>query len=98
MAIYLLALEVRNPRRVAEIERLARQHVLSSCLVEDYDRHRRSYEPATLEEFKAALNQPGLSEHGAACLRHLVVNEEVRRKLSAMEWQVVRVTNCAPIL
>lgn len=98
MAVYLLALEVRNPWRVAEIERQARQHVLQSCLVGDYDRHRRAHEPATLEEFKAALNQPGLSEHGAACIRHVVFNEDVRRKLSIMDWQVVKVTNSVPIL
>lgn len=98
MAVYLLALEVRNPRRVAEIERQARRHVLESCLVDDYERHRRSHEPATFEEFMAALNQPGLSEHGADCLRHVVFNEEVRRKLSTMEWQVVTVANSIPIL
>jgi hypothetical protein len=98
MALYLLALEVRNPLRVAEIERQAHRHVLQSCLVGDYDRHRRAHEPTTLEEFKAALNQPGLSEHGARCIRHVVFNEDVRRKLSLMDWQVVKVTNSVPIL
>jgi len=98
MALYLLALEVRTPLRVAEIERQAHRHVLQSCLVGDYDRHRRAHEPTTLEEFKAALNQPGLSEHGARCIRHVVFNEDVRRKLSLMDWQVVKVTNSVPIL
>jgi hypothetical protein len=98
MAVFLQALVVRNPRRIAEIERQARRHVLESCLVEDYDRHRRSHEPATLEEFKVALAQPGLTEHGAAALRSIVFNEDVRRKLMAMEWQVVTVSNSVPIL
>lgn len=98
MAVYLQALVVRNPRRVAEIEWQARRHVLESCLVQDYDRHRRSHEPATLEEFKAALEQPGLTEHGAATLRAIVFNEEVRRKLMTMDWQVVTVSNSVPIL
>lgn len=98
MAVYLLALEVRNPRRVAEIEKQARRHILQSCLVDNYEQHRRAHEPATLEEFMAALNQPGLSELGAASIRHVIFNEDVRRKLSNMEWQVVTVTNSVPIL
>jgi hypothetical protein len=97
-AIWLQALLIRNPRRIAEIEREARRHVLESCLADDYDRHRRPHEPATFDEFKAALDQPGLTEHGAACIRSLVFNEEIRRKLMTMDWQVVTVSNTEPIL
>lgn len=98
MAVFLQALLVRNPRRIAEIERQARRHVLESCLADDYDRHRRAHEPATFEEFKVALEQPGLTEHGAASLRSVVFNEAIRRKLMTMEWQVVTVSNSAPLL
>ena len=98
MSIYLQALMVRNPLTIAEIESKARQHVLESCLIDDYAAHRRTHEPATLEEFNAALDQEGMTEHGAECLRAVVLNGTVRRKLMAMDWQVVTLTNATPLM
>ena len=98
MAIWLQALVIRNPRRIAEIERQARRHALEGCLTADYDLHRRPHEPATFEAFKAALDQPGLTERGANSIRHIVFNEAVRRKLMAMDWHVVALMNTEPLL
>jgi hypothetical protein len=98
LAIYVLSFELRNPRKIAQIEAQAKEHVLGSCLVNDYAKHRRAHEPPTLEEFKLALEQPGLTEHGALLLRRLVLHNAIRKQLLQMDWQVVRVTNSVPIL
>lgn len=76
----------------------AKTHVLESALAQDYDRHWRPHEPATLEAFGRALDQPGLTEHGAVCLRELVLNRPIREQLMRMDWQVVTVANSEPIL
>jgi Protein of unknown function (DUF4238) len=98
LAVYILSLELRNPRKIAEIEIQAKRHVLEGCLAEEYSKHRRAHEPATFEEFQLALDQPGLTEHGALCLRELVLNRPIRKRLLTMDWQMVTVTNSVPIL
>lgn len=98
LAIFILSLELRNPRKIAEIEALAKSHVLEGALAQDYQWHRRPHEPDTFDEFKAALDQPGFTEHGATCLRELVLNKAVRERLVSMDWQVVTVSNSEPIL
>lgn len=98
LAIYILSLELRNPRKVMEIEAQAKLHVLEGLLAEDYASHRRPHEPATFEEFKEALEQPGLTEHGALCLQNLVLNNPIRKRLMAMDWQLVSVRDGTPII
>jgi hypothetical protein len=98
LATFVMSLEFRNPRRIAEIEAHAKARVLSGCLREDYAQHRKPYEPATFEEFKAALNQPGLTELGAELLRTAIMLPAVRAELLKMEWHVVELTNSVPVL
>jgi hypothetical protein len=68
-------------------------------LKDDYAKHRRQHEPATFEEFEAALEQPGMTELAARSMRHQVEYPTVRAQILKMEWQVVTVpAGCDPIL
>jgi hypothetical protein len=98
LAIWLLSLETRNPRKIAWIEAEARQHVLELCDQLGYDGYRSAHHPATLEAFQVALTQPGLTELGARSLREMVLNAPVRKKLMVMDWQVVTLSNAEPLL
>jgi len=59
----------------------------------------RNPEPATFEEFKAALEQPGMTELAAQYLCSQVENKAIRDQILTMEWQVVTVPDTSgPIL
>jgi len=99
LAIFLISFFVRNPRMVEYWNAWAKKSVLSGCLKDDYATHRRAHEPATFEEFKAALEQPGMTELAAQCLRQQVLNKAIRKQILRMRWQVVTVpTTNDPIL
>lgn len=98
LAVWLLSLELRNPRKLLEIDDQAKIHVFEMIGKLGYSVYRRPHHPDTFEEFQAALAQPGLSEFGAQALRELVVQREIRKKLLTMDWQVVTVSNSEPIL
>lgn len=91
LATFLMSFFFRNPNRVKYFNTWAKERDLSGCLKDDYARHRRPHEPATFEEFKAALEQPGMTELGARCLRHMVENNSIRTAILSMQWQVVTV-------
>jgi hypothetical protein len=98
IAVFIMSLLWRNPIELARIDAEAKRHVASGVLTKDYDAHRRPHEPATLEEFVAMLNQPGLTEYGAQILRSFVLNQPIRAQLLSMNWQVVTVPDDQPIL
>lgn len=98
LAIWLLSLELRNPRKLTEINDQAKMDAWDIIGRMGYDAFRSPHHPATLEEFQVALDQPGLTELGAQYLRELALHSKVRKRLSSMEWQVVSVTNSEPIL
>jgi hypothetical protein len=99
LATFVMSFFFRNPNRVQYFDAWAKDHVLNGCLKNDYARYRRAHEPATFEEFKAALEQPGMTELGAQCLRYMVANTDIRDQILKMEWQVVTVpTTSDPIL
>ena len=81
----------RNPKMVNYWNLWAKKCVLNGCLKHDYARHRKPHEPASFEEFKAALEQPGMTELGAKCLRYQVENKAIRDEILKIEWQVVTV-------
>jgi hypothetical protein len=70
---------------------LAKTSVLNGCLKDDYGKYRSPHEPASFEEFKAALDQPGMTELAAQFLRSQVENKAIRDQIMRMEWQVVTV-------
>jgi len=89
----------RNPNMVKYFNAWAKESVLKGCLKDDYAKHRKPHEPASFEEFKVALEQPGMTERAAQCLRYQVENKDIRDKILKMEWQVVTVpTTSDPIL
>jgi hypothetical protein len=89
----------RNPNMVNCFNAYAKKHVLNGCLNENYAKYRSQHEPATFEEFKAALEQRGMTELAAKCLRQQVENEAVRAEILKMEWQVVTISATSdPIL
>jgi len=98
LAIWLLSLELRNPRKIVQIELKAKTHVLELCSEKGYDAFRKPHHPVAFEDFRAALDQPGLTEHGAYCLQSLVLNTPIRKRLVTMDWQVVTLTNAEPLL
>jgi hypothetical protein len=68
-------------------------------LNDDYTKYRRPHEPATFDEFKAALDQPGMTELGARYLCAQVLNADIRAQVLTMQWQVVTVPETSdPIL
>lgn len=98
LATFIMSFEFRNPRTIARLEAKAKSQVLTGCLKQDYAGNRRPHEPETFEEFKAALDQPGLTELGAQFLRSLVRSEPIRAQLLSMDWQVVTLSNSVPLL
>jgi hypothetical protein len=99
LATFIMSFLFRNPNMVNCFNSHAKKHVLNGCLKDNYTEHRRAHEPATFEEFKAALEQSGMTELAAECLRQQVENKAVRAKILNMEWQVVTVpTTSDPIL
>jgi hypothetical protein len=99
LAIFVMSFLFRNPNKVKYFNAWAKESVLSGCLKDDYGQHRRPHEPASFEEFKVALDQPGMTELAAQCLRYQVLNKAIREQLLKMEWQVVTVpTTSDPIL
>ena len=85
LTVWLLSLELRNPRKLKEINDQAKIHVFEMIGKLGYDVYRRPHHPDTFEEFQAALEQPGLSEFGAQVLRELVGHREIRKKLLTMD-------------
>jgi hypothetical protein len=89
----------RNPNMVKYSNARAKESVLNGCLKDDCAKYRRPHEPATFEEFKVALGQPGMTELAARCLRDQVENKTIRDEILKMQWQVVTVpTTGDPIL
>ncbi|WP_185867572.1 DUF4238 domain-containing protein [Sphingomonas sp. TF3] len=98
LATFIMSLLWRNPRDLARIEADAKAHITGGVLARDYAGSRSSHEPDTFDEFKALLDQPGLTEFGAQILRSYVQNAPIREKLISMTWEVVTVANAEPIL
>jgi hypothetical protein len=91
LATFVNSFLFRNPNMVNYLNDHAKKHVLNGCLKDDYVTHRRPHEPAIFEEFRAALDQPGMTEFAAQWLRYLVEYKALRDQLLTMEWQVVTV-------
>jgi hypothetical protein len=99
LATFVMSFLFRNPNMVKYFNAWAKKSVLSGCLKDGYGKYRKPHEPASVEEFKVALEQPGMTELAAQCLRYQVENKEIRAEILKMEWQVVTVpTTSAPIL
>ena len=98
LATFITSFLYRNPAKIDYFEALAREHFLTRCSPEGYAAYRRPHEPATFEGFLAGLDQPGMSEMGAAMLRSAVQNPPIRTHLLSMDWQIVTVTDGEPIL
>jgi hypothetical protein len=99
LATFVMSFLFRNPNMVKYFNARAKESVLSGCLKEDYAKHRKPHEPASFEEFKVALEQPGMTELAAQSLRDQVENKQIRAEILKMEWQVVTVpTTSDPIL
>jgi Protein of unknown function (DUF4238) len=91
LATFIMSFIFRNPTMVNCFDAWGKKHILNGCLKDDYAKHRRPHEPTTFEEFKAALEQPGMTELAAECLRRQIENPTVRAEILKMEWQVVTV-------
>jgi len=91
LATFVMSFLFRNPNTVKRFNDWAKEASLNGCLKDDYAAHRLMHEPATFEEFKVALQQPGMTELAARALRALVLNDEIRAQLLTMEWQVATV-------
>jgi hypothetical protein len=87
LATFVMSFFFRNPNMVKLFNALAKQSVLNGCLKDDYGKHRRLHEPASFQEFKAALDQPGMTELAAEYLRYQVESKAIRDPLLKMEWQ-----------
>ena len=99
LATFVMSFLFRNPNMVKFFNAWANESVLNGCLKDDYGKHRRPHEPASFEEFKVALDQPGMTELSAQTLRYQVGNKAIRDELLKMEWQVVTVPKTSdPIL
>ena len=99
LAIFVMSFLFRNPNMVKYFNAHAKESVLNGCRKDDYARHRKPHEPATFEEFKVALEHPGMTELAARALRQQVRNKAIRDEILKMEWQVVTVpTTSDPIL
>lgn len=98
LAAFILSLVYRNPRKIGAFNTLAKSMVLSGVISEDYGSHRRPHEPDTLEEFKAALEQPGLNELTAQFVCSLIQSQSILSQLLSMNWQVVTLSNVEPLL
>jgi hypothetical protein len=72
LATFVMSFLFRNPNRVKYFNAWAKESVLNGCLKDDYAKHRKPHEPPTFEEFKMALEQPGMTELGTRCLRYMV--------------------------
>jgi hypothetical protein len=99
LATFVMSFLFRNPNMVKYFNAWAKERVLNGCLKDDYAKHRRPHEPASFEGFKIALEQHGMTELAAQCLRYQVENKDIRNEILKMEWQVVTVpTTSDPIL
>jgi hypothetical protein len=99
LATFVMSFLFRNPNQVRHFNTSAKERVLSGCLTDDYAKYRNPHEPPSLEEFKVALEQPGMTELGALSLRYMVENKNIRDEILKMEWQVVTVPRTSdPIL
>ena len=98
LATFIMSLEFRNPRRIAEFQAQAKSHVLGGCLSQDYSRYRRAHEPDTLEEYARALELPGLTEMCAEMIRTAVMMPSIREEILNLQWQVVTLANSEPLL
>lgn len=99
LATFVMSFLFRNPNMVRFFDDEAKKANLNGCLKDAYESHRRAHEPATFEEFKAAMEQPGMTELGARMLRAQVLNRDIRTQLLSMQWHVVTVPeNNDPIL
>jgi len=91
LATFVNSFLFRNPNMVKYFNEHSKKRVLGGCLKHGYDKYRLAHEPATFEEFKAALDQPGMTEFAARWLRYMVEYKALRDQLLTMEWQVVTV-------
>jgi Protein of unknown function (DUF4238) len=65
LATFIMSFLFRNPNMVNCFNAHAKKLVLNGCLKDNYVKYRSQHEPATFEEFKAALEQPGMTELAA---------------------------------
>jgi hypothetical protein len=91
LATFVMSFLFRHPKMVKYFNAVAKKSVLNGCLKDDYAKYRKPHEPATFEEFKVALDQPGMTELAAKSLRQQVENKAIRHQILTMEWQVVTV-------
>ena len=89
LATFINSFLFRNPNMVEYFNVYAKKHVLKACQQHGYAKYRQPHEPATFEEFQAALDQPGMTEFAAQWLRYQIGNKALRDQLLTMEWQVV---------
>ena len=78
LATFVMSFLFRNPNMVKYFNAWAKESVLKGCLKDDYAKHRKPHEPASFEEFKVALEQPGMTELAAQCLRYQVESKDIR--------------------
>ena len=69
LATFVMSFLFRNPNMVKYFNARAKESVLNGCLKDDYAKYRKPHEPASFEEFKVALEQPGMTELAARSLR-----------------------------
>ena len=91
LATFVMSFLFRNPNMVRYFNARAIETVLNGCLKDDYAANRMAHEPVTFEEFKVALEQPGMTELAAKTLRAQVLNREIISQLLTMAWAVVTV-------
>jgi hypothetical protein len=85
LATFVMSFLFRNPNAVKYFNAWAKKWVLNGCLKDDYAKYRKPHEPASFEEFKVALEQAGMTELAAQCLRFQVENKTVRAEILKME-------------
>lgn len=91
LATFVMSFLFRNPNMVEYFNAYAKKSILNGCLKNNYTKYRRPHEPTSFEEFKVALEQRGMTELAAKCLRFQVENKDIRDEILKMEWQVVTV-------
>jgi Protein of unknown function (DUF4238) len=94
-SIFVTSLLVRNPIEVERINVAVRSYYENnfSRFKEEYEILCKDYEPSTFAEFMALFREDGLVELTAKILHAFILNEQVRRQLMSMNWDVVSVTN-----
>lgn len=99
--VFIMALLIRNPMRIKEINEEAKDHYANGFEMfrEDYEKLKRAYEPETYDAFMKLFDGEGMSELGAQIVRYLSFNKPVIDYILSMQWHVVSLSNLtAPLL